>query len=143
MKSLFPYLLLSFCLAGMADPLQAVEVYQWTDENGVVHFSQWAPGESQENVETVRVEGGQGGERLLVYDRIGTAPFEHLEVLVGDHQHASAGAEQVLAGIAVSVMSVSPFSLDSASRASKSLTPLAGSLAFNQSSNLALLSLVN
>ncbi|MDX1556555.1 MAG: DUF4124 domain-containing protein, partial [Xanthomonadales bacterium] len=37
---------------------QAVEVYQWTDENGVVHFSQWAPGDTVEEFETVRVSDG-------------------------------------------------------------------------------------
>lgn len=44
--------------AAIAFPALALEVYQWTDENGVVHFSQWAPDEAVENVETVRVEGG-------------------------------------------------------------------------------------
>lgn len=39
-------------------PCLALEVYQWTDENGVVHFSQWAPGDEVENVETVSVKGG-------------------------------------------------------------------------------------
>lgn len=39
-------------------PVLALEVYQWTDDSGVVHFSQWAPGEAVENLETVSVEGG-------------------------------------------------------------------------------------
>jgi Domain of unknown function (DUF4124) len=40
-------------------PLQAaaVEVYQWTDENGVVHFSQWAPTEPEKDVSTLEVDG--------------------------------------------------------------------------------------
>lgn len=49
---------ISFCLAGFAAPGLAVEVYQWTDENGVVHYSQWAPGDHVDSVETVRVDGG-------------------------------------------------------------------------------------
>ncbi|MSQ97808.1 MAG: DUF4124 domain-containing protein [Xanthomonadales bacterium] len=38
-------------------PANAVEVYQWTDENGVVHFSQWAPTEPEKNVSTLEVDG--------------------------------------------------------------------------------------
>ncbi len=37
---------------------QTVEVFQWTDENGVLHFSQWSPGDAVENVETVSLVGG-------------------------------------------------------------------------------------
>lgn len=37
-------------------PVAAVEVYQWTDENGVVHFSQWAPDEQIDDVATLSVE---------------------------------------------------------------------------------------
>jgi hypothetical protein len=39
-------------------PALAIEVYQWTDDNGVVHFSQWAPDDGVKGVETVSVEGG-------------------------------------------------------------------------------------
>jgi len=39
-------------------PVLAIEVYQWTDDSGVVHFSQWAPGDEVKEVETVSVEGG-------------------------------------------------------------------------------------
>lgn len=46
-------------------PLGAVEVYQWTDENGVVHFSQWSPGEQVEEVATVHVDGGEAGNNGL------------------------------------------------------------------------------
>lgn len=45
-------------------PVAAVEVYQWTDENGVVHFSQWAPGGHVDDVETVSVDG-EGGDNGL------------------------------------------------------------------------------
>jgi hypothetical protein len=38
-------------------PLSAVEVYQWTDENGVVHFSQWAPTEPGKDVSTLVLDG--------------------------------------------------------------------------------------
>lgn len=47
--------------AAIAFPAPALEVYQWRDENGVIHFSQWAPDEAVENVETIRVE--DGGEK--------------------------------------------------------------------------------
>jgi hypothetical protein len=40
-------------------PANAVEVYQWTDENGVVHFSQWAPTEPEQDVSTLEVDGSQ------------------------------------------------------------------------------------
>lgn len=49
---------LGICAVLVALPGMAIELYQWTDEDGVVHFSQWAPGEEVENVETVSVEGG-------------------------------------------------------------------------------------
>lgn len=39
-----------------AAPVAAVEVYQWTDENGVVHFSQWAPDEQVADVATIDVD---------------------------------------------------------------------------------------
>ena len=32
------------------DPLSAVEVYQWVDENGVTHFSQFAPADTSAEV---------------------------------------------------------------------------------------------
>ncbi len=35
----------------------AMEVYRWTDEDGVVHFSQVAPGSSAEGVRTLDVMG--------------------------------------------------------------------------------------
>lgn len=38
-------------------PVNAVEVYQWTDENGVVHFSQWAPTAPEKDVTTLEVDG--------------------------------------------------------------------------------------
>lgn len=44
---------------------QMVEVYQWTDEDGVVHFSQFAPDEQAGNVETVSVDGGEGASHGL------------------------------------------------------------------------------
>jgi len=40
-------------------PANAVEVYQWTDENGVVHFSQWAPTAPGKDVSTLEVDGSQ------------------------------------------------------------------------------------
>jgi hypothetical protein len=52
---------LSLLLALSLAPSQAaaVEVYQWTDENGVVHFSQWAPTEPEKDVSTLEVDGSQ------------------------------------------------------------------------------------
>lgn len=38
-------------------PVHALEIYQWTDEDGVVHFSQWVPEEQPEGVETVNIQG--------------------------------------------------------------------------------------
>jgi len=48
-------LLLTLSLA--PSQAKAVEVYQWTDENGVVHFSQWAPTEPEKDVSTLEVDG--------------------------------------------------------------------------------------
>lgn len=53
---------LGLCTAALPAPGTALEVYQWTDENGVIHFSQWAPAEDVENVETVTVGGGGEGD---------------------------------------------------------------------------------
>jgi len=39
--------------------VNAVEVYQWTDENGIVHFSQWAPTKPEKDVSTLEVDGRQ------------------------------------------------------------------------------------
>lgn len=47
-----------FLACTLCAPALAMEVYQWTDENGVVHFSQWAPGDEVKGVETVSVDGG-------------------------------------------------------------------------------------
>lgn len=38
-------------------PLGATEVYQWTDADGVVHFSQWAPTSSENDVNRLDVDG--------------------------------------------------------------------------------------
>ena len=57
MKSTKTLLLSGFLVLGFALPLQALEVYQWTDEDGVVHFSQWAPEGRHHEVETVSLEG--------------------------------------------------------------------------------------
>lgn len=46
-------------LAWLASPVDALEVYQWTDEDGVLHFSQWAPEEDHEGVTTVNVDDGE------------------------------------------------------------------------------------
>lgn len=57
---------LIFAVAALfGDNLAAVEVYQWTDENGVVHFSQWAPDEDVRDVETVSVKGGAEADNGL------------------------------------------------------------------------------
>jgi hypothetical protein len=57
-------------LAGlMAVPALAVEVYQWTDEAGVVHFSQWAPEDDVEGVETVSVAGGESDNGIGVSEQ--------------------------------------------------------------------------
>lgn len=53
---------LTFCAVVLSAPAVAVEVYQWTDENGVVHYSQFAPGDEAHEVETVRLEGGEAGD---------------------------------------------------------------------------------
>lgn len=59
------FLITAIMLACLAQSAAAVEVYQWTDENGVVHFSQWAPEGQGENVETVFVEGEEGAANGL------------------------------------------------------------------------------
>lgn len=52
-------------IAALSDaPVAAVEVFQWTDEDGVVHFSQWAPGDHVGDVETVSVDGDGGDNGL-------------------------------------------------------------------------------
>lgn len=45
-------------MAAMSTSCSALEVYQWTDQDGVIHFSQWSPGRDVANVETVQVDGG-------------------------------------------------------------------------------------
>ncbi len=65
MNSANTYLLSVFLLAFFIQPLHAIEVYQWTDANGVVHFSQWAPDDQQGDVQLVSVDGGEGAENGL------------------------------------------------------------------------------
>ena len=65
MKSRFTFLLLVVFLVGLPLSLHATEVYQWTDENGVVHFSQWAPETDQQDLAVVEVDGGEGAENGL------------------------------------------------------------------------------
>ena len=48
---------LGLFVAIFATPVVALEVYQWTDENGVIHFSQFAPGDHIDSVETLDVLG--------------------------------------------------------------------------------------
>ena len=54
---LLSWLPLFMALSLAPRPANAVEVYQWTDENGVVHFSQWAPTKPEKNVSTLEVDG--------------------------------------------------------------------------------------
>ena len=56
-RRLLPWLSLFMTLSLAPWPANAVEVYQWTDENGVVHFSQWAPTKPEKNVSTLEVDG--------------------------------------------------------------------------------------
>lgn len=51
-------LLIAAALAGLAvgNHVRADEVFHWVDENGVVHFSQWAP-DDVANISTVVVSG--------------------------------------------------------------------------------------
>jgi len=65
MYSTTKLLILFLLVAAPAMPVHALEVYQWTDENGVVHFSQWAPEKQPEDIRTVSIEGGQGAENGL------------------------------------------------------------------------------
>ncbi len=58
-RMLLPLLPLFMALSLAPRPANAVEVYQWTDENGVVHFSQWAPTEPEKDVSTLEVDGSQ------------------------------------------------------------------------------------
>jgi hypothetical protein len=44
--------------AAIAAPGFALEVYQWTDKDGVIHFSQWAPAGDVNGVETLDIQGG-------------------------------------------------------------------------------------
>lgn len=57
-KTTLRSVVLGLCAATTAAPCMAIELYQWTDEEGVIHFSQWAPAEAVEGVEIVSVEGG-------------------------------------------------------------------------------------
>jgi hypothetical protein len=57
MKMNITFLLLSLSLVVCATPVLAIEVYQWTDEDGVVHFSQVAPEDHIESVKTLEVMG--------------------------------------------------------------------------------------
>jgi hypothetical protein len=56
-RRLLPWLPLFMALFLAPWPVNAVEVYQWTDEDGVVHFSQWAPTEPEKDVSTLEVDG--------------------------------------------------------------------------------------
>jgi len=57
-RRLLPWLPLFLALSLAPWPVNAVEVYQWTDENGVVHFSQWAPTDPEEkDVSKLEVDG--------------------------------------------------------------------------------------
>lgn len=60
MKTRFTALVFALGSVLAAWPALAVEVFRWTDENGVIHFSQWAPEEGVRGVRTVRVvDGGE------------------------------------------------------------------------------------
>jgi hypothetical protein len=53
-------LLISLALAALASqPLCATEVYRWTDENGVVHFSQTPPPPSESEVSKLALDNTQ------------------------------------------------------------------------------------
>lgn len=54
---LLPLLPLCMTLCLAPRPVSAVEVYQWTDDNGVVHFSQMPPTEPEKDVSTLNVDG--------------------------------------------------------------------------------------
>ena len=59
----------ALCLGATGHAVEASEIYQWTDENGVVHYSQWAPEEDVGEVQTVRVEGGNGNNGLGISEQ--------------------------------------------------------------------------
>ena len=44
-------------LAAHAGNLLAVDIYQWTDADGVIHFSQWSPGDDVPGVAAISLEG--------------------------------------------------------------------------------------
>lgn len=46
----FVVVIICFLLVGVSGPAVAVEIYHWVDEDGVMHFSEWAP-----NISTVEV----------------------------------------------------------------------------------------
>ena len=52
-------LLIAAALAGLVvgTHARAPDIFHWTDENGVVHFSQWAP-DNVANISTLVVSGG-------------------------------------------------------------------------------------
>lgn len=60
---------LCLCLAVLCPAAYAAEIYQWTDENGVVHFSQSPPEESVEDMRTVNVDGGEGNNGLGISEQ--------------------------------------------------------------------------
>jgi hypothetical protein len=52
------WIVIGMAVAALPLSASAFEVYQWTDQNGVVHFSQWAPADNVKNVERLDVPGG-------------------------------------------------------------------------------------
>jgi len=59
-RDFFPaWLAVGLALSLLPWSLAATEVYQWTDANGVVHFSQWAPTAPEKDVSKLDVDGSQ------------------------------------------------------------------------------------
>lgn len=57
MKTTAVHTIIGVLLALGSAPAVALEIYQWTDEDGVVHFSQVAPENEQDRVTTLDVLG--------------------------------------------------------------------------------------
>ena len=78
MKTLEKFALM-FALIGSTLLLSGNTVYQWTDENGVVHFSQTAPDSNQEAVETTLRSAPKTGGSVASTPEPTPAPAESQE----------------------------------------------------------------
>jgi hypothetical protein len=66
--------LLLFALLGVAALAHAERVYKWTDAQGITHYSDAPPPQDTQNVQTVRVSGGDRPHADQAADAAAAAP---------------------------------------------------------------------